>query len=218
MSQKNLETTGFSIRAEIEKIRSLPKEKRWEYVGMYYKLPLLLLAASLVVFWMLASFAVSAVRGTFFPKEPISIAVAVPDFTNCDGWMAECENAIGYDEKKENLQVLVCAPYTPERDDFVISSTLWFTAGQPDVFLVDQASYDYLLPLDVLTAISDWPEPLRDLATERQVDAFGLDISDTTFVRQHCPGQTVYLCMTSVGQGTTRAVDIVQYLLSESAS
>ena len=218
MPQKNLETTDFSVRDEFEKIRSLPKGKRWEYFWMYYKIPLLLLAAFLIFFWMLGSFAVSAIRGTFFPKAPISVAVAVPGFSDCGDWLTTCQKAIGYDETREDLQLLTSAPYSPERDDFVISSTLWFTAGQPDIFIVDEGSYNYLLTLDVLTDISSWPESLQRLAGERRIDAFSLDISDTAFVLKYCPGETVYLCMFSGGKGSHRALDIVEYLLSEPLS
>lgn len=218
MPHKNLETTDFSPKKELERLRSLPKDKRLEYIRMYYKLPLLLLAAGLIVFWMLGSFAVSAVRGTLFPKEPVSVAIAVPGFAGCSDWLENCREGIAFDDKKENLQLLTSVPYSAERDDFVISSTLWFTAGQPDIFIVDEGSYRYLLNLDILTDISAWPESVQQLAGERRIDAFALDISDTAFVSGHCPGQTVYLCMYSGGKGTQRAFDIVEYLLSESVS
>ena len=218
MPQKNLETTDFSLKKELERLRSLPKGKRLEYIRMYYKLPLLLFAAGLIVFWMVGSFAVSAVRGTLFPKEPVSIAIALPGFADCTDWLAQCQEGIGYDDKKENLQVLSSVPYSAGQDDFVISSTLWFTAGQPDIFIVDEGSYRYLLTLDILTDISGWPEPVRQLADGRRIDAFALDISDTAFVSGHCPGQRVYLCMYSGGKGTQRAFDIVEYLLSEPVS
>lgn len=218
MKQKNLETTDSSLKDEIRKLRSLPKGKRWEYFWMYDKIPLLILIAGILFLWMLGSFAVSAFLGTFFPKEPISMAVAASGFTDCDEWMEACLDAIGYDEKREKMQVLTSVPYNPEREDFVISSTLWLTAGQPDVFIVDQASYNYLLTLDILADTAAWPEELQALAGNRRVDAYALEITDTLFVRRHGLEGTIYLCMNVSGQGYDRALDIVKYLLSEPAA
>ena len=217
MKQKNLESFDFSLKQEIAKIRSLPEGKRWEYVWEYYKVPLLMVCIGILFVWMLGSFAVSAFMGTFFPKDPISMAVAVPGFTNCDAWLEECLTAIGYEEKEENMQILTTMPHTPEQDDFVISSTLWFTAGQPDIFIVDQAGYDYLLTLDVLAEIETaWPEALQALAEDFTVDAHALDVSSTAFARQHgLDGQPLYLCMYVSGHGFTRALDIVAYILTE---
>lgn len=218
MKQKNLETTDFSLKDEIRKLRSLPKGKRWEYFWMYYKIPLLLLIVGILFLWMLGSFAVNAFLGTFFPKEPISMAVAASGFTNCDDWMEACLDSIGYDEKTEKMQVLSSVPYNPEREDFVISSTLWLTAGQPDIFIVDQASYNYLLTLDILVDTAAWPEELQALAGDRRVDSYALEITDTPFVRRHNLKGTIYLCMNVGGQGYDRALDIVEYLLSEPAA
>lgn len=216
MKQKNLETLDFSLKDEIQKICSLPKGKRWDYFWTYYKVPLLIAAVVIVVIWMLGSFAVSAFLGTFFPKEPISMAVAVSGYTGCGDWLEECLSSIGYDADSENMQVLTSLPYTEEKDDFVISSTLWLTAGQPDIFLVNQASYDYLLTLDILAEIDTaWPQELRSLAADRQVDAWALDISDTAFARRHSLEGPVYLCMYVSAQGFDRALDIVEYILTE---
>ena len=218
MKQKNIESFDFSLKKEIAKIQNMPGDKRWEYIWDYYKVPLLGICIGILFVWMLGSFAVSAFLGTFFPKEPISMAVAVPGFTNCDPWLSRCLDAIGYDESKENMQVLTTMPHSGERDDFVISSTLWLTAGQPDIFIVDESGYRYLLTLDILAEPDTaWPEALQSLAAERKIDDYALDISSTAFAREHgLDGSAVYLCMYASGHGFVRALAIVQYILTES--
>ena len=220
MKQKNIETLDFSLKEEIAKIRSLPKGKRWEYFWEYYKFPLFITFCAAVFLWMLGSFAFHAVWGTLFPKEPISMAVTVAGFEDCNAWLDGCLAEIGYDEKKEKMQVLTCSPYSASQDDFLISSTLWFTAGQPDIFLCDEGTLSYLMEIDMLASLPDaWPEELQQLAFATGwtgENPYAIDITDTAFCEVHgLTDQTVYLCMNVSGKGFGRALDIVEYILTE---
>lgn len=222
MKQKSQNSISVFLGREIATIRALPREKRWEYLWEYYKVPLFIFLCTLVVSWMVLSFAVSAVRGTFFPKDPISMAVTVPGFQDCDAWLADCLDAVGYDAGQESMQILTCAPYSAEQDDFVISSTLWFTAGQPDIFLCDEATLEYLMGLDMLASFPEvWPEDLLQLARDTgwtEAQPCAIDVSGIAFCQEHSLKGPVYLCMNVSGAGFSRALDIVTYLLSESAA
>lgn len=217
MKQKNIETPDFSLKEEISKIRSLPKEKRWEYIWDYYKATLFFVLFSVFFIWMLGSFLVNMIAGTLFPKEPISIAFAAPGFSNCESWMEQCLEAIGYDEDTEKLQAMSTSPHSDIRDDFVINTTVWFTAGQPDIFVIDEASYQHLLELGVLADITQrWPEDLQQLAAGYMVSNYALEISDTSFAQAYgLSEEPTYLCMFVRGLGFDRALDIVEYILLE---
>lgn len=213
MKQKNLETSSFSLRDEIEKVRSLPKEQRLDYLWTYYKTTLFIGIALLVVAWMVISFAVSAFIGTFFPKEPISIAVVAQhwDDAGLQSWVEGCKEAIGYEEKKEDLQILTSTGPSEYSDNFNISCTLWLSAGQPDIFICNQSALNYLLEQDVL----------MDLTTFFSLEFSGegtywIDVTDSAFAEAAgIPEEPLYLCMYINGSGLTRAVDIVNFLLSE---
>ena len=156
------DSINFSFKKDLETIKSLPKEKRWKYIWDYYKIIILVLPVALIVLLILGSFCVNMVKGTFFPKDPVSIGIAVSGCSASPDWLQGCEEAIGYDPKREYLQILESPPYSTERDDFVIKSTLWLTAGQPDIFIVDEDGYEYLLSLDILVDLSrDWPVDSR---------------------------------------------------------
>lgn len=144
------DSINFSFKKDLETIKSLPKEKRWKYIWDYYKIIILVLPVALIVLLILGSFCVNMVKGTFFPKDPVSIGIAVSGYSASPDWLQSCEEAIGCDPKREYLQILESPPYSTERDDFVIKSTLWLTAGQPDIFIVDEDGYEYLLSLDIL--------------------------------------------------------------------
>lgn len=211
MKQKNLETSSFSLTAEIEKVRSLPKEQRFDYLWTYYKTPLFIAIAGIVLAWMVISFAVSAFMGTFFPKEPISIAIAAHTWEDAavEAWLDDCKEAIGYDEKEEDLQILTSTGSSEYNDSFNISCTLWLAAGQPDIFLCNQPTLDYLLGQQVLIDLST----VDGLPVEG-TGVYALDISHlgANFGIQDAP---LYLCMYRNGSGHDRALDIVHYLLSE---
>ena len=98
MKQKNIETSSFSLGEEIEKVKRLPKEQRLDYLWTYYKTPLLLALAFLILGWMVVSFAVNAFMGTFFPKAPISIAVVAQSWDDAalNAFVEDCKEAIGY--------------------------------------------------------------------------------------------------------------------------
>lgn len=217
MKQKNLETWGFSLREELEKLRALPREKRWEYIWDYYKAAILGLLAAVLLLWLLGSFVAGMIRGTFFPKAPVSVAFAVPGYTGCDSWLDSCAKAIGYDPETENLQILSTIPYTTTRDDFVIQTSLWFTAGQPDIFLVDEAGYRHLKQLEVLADLGEtWPPELLALASDRMVSTDAVDVTHTPMAKAcGIDAQPVYLCMFVSGKGFQRGLDIVAYILTE---
>lgn len=211
MKQKNLETSSFSLSEEIEKVRGLPKEQRFDYLWTYYKTTLFIVLAGILLAWMVISFAVSAFMGTFFPKAPISIAIAATTWDDdaVGTWVETCKEAIGYDEKEEDLQILTSTGFSKYNDSFNISCTLWLSAGQPDIFLCNQPTLDYLLGQQVLI----------DLTTVEGLDVDGseiyaLDISHLgpNFGISDAP---LYLCMYINGSGHHRALDIVNYLLSE---
>ena len=122
------DSINFSFKKDLETIKSLPKEKRWKYIWDYYKIIILVLPVALIVLLILGSFCVNMVKGTFFPKDPVSIGIAVSGYSASPDWLQGCEEAIGYDPKREYLQILESSPYSTERDDFVIKSTLWLTA------------------------------------------------------------------------------------------
>lgn len=218
MQQKNPGSIRFSFKEEAHKLRSLSSKKRWEYIWEYYKRPLFLFLCTVGLIWMVGSFAVNAFLGTFFPKEPLSMAVAVAGFQNCNQWLDECMEAIAYDSQTESLQLLTSTPYRNDQQDFVISSTLWFTAGQPDIFVCDYETLTYLMETDMLAAFPDvWPEELLSLARRNgwtEDTPYWLDISSTVFCQQHgLTAEPVYLCMNTSGLGFQRALDIVAYIL-----
>lgn len=209
MKQKNLETSSFSLREEIEKIKSLPEDQRLDYLWTYYKATAFIALACLIVAWMVISFAVSAFVGTFFPKAPISIAFAAHSWEDAaiETWVADCKEAIGYDEKEEDLQILTSTGISDYNDSFVINCTCWLAAGQPDIFLCNQPTLDYLLGQQVLIDLSG-VEALDVDGTE----VYALEVSGETW---GIPDEPLYLCMYINGSGHDRALDIVQYILSE---
>lgn len=211
MKQKNLETSSFSLSEEIEKVKALPKEQRLDYLWTYYKTTLFIGIACLVLAWMVISFAVSAFMGTFFPKEPISIAFAAHSWEDAamESWLADCKEAIGYDEKNEDLQILTSTGISEYNDTFVINCTCWLAAGQPDIFICNQPTLDYLLGQQVLIDLST----VESLALEG-TEVYALEVSHlgADFGIQEEP---LYLCMYLNGSGHERALDIVQFLLTE---
>lgn len=213
MTPKNLETSGFSLRDEVEKVRSLPKEQRLDYLWTYYKTTLFLGAACLVLAWMVVSFAVSAFRGTFFPKDPISIAVVTQswDDEGLGAWVEGCKEAIGYDEKEEDLQLLTSTGPSAYNNNFVINCTCWLAAGQPDIFLCNQAALDYLLEQQLLEDLT----PFFPLEASGQ-GIYWIDITGSAFAgAADITEAPLYLCMYINGSGKQRAVDIANYLLTE---
>lgn len=97
----------------------------------------------------------------------------------------------------------------------MIKSTLWLTAGQPDIFIVDEDGYEYLLSLDILADLSrDWPAELQALSAGYPVTEYAVEISGTAFAREHgISDEPVYLCMFANGHGYQRGLDIAAYIL-----
>lgn len=209
--------TAFPLKAEFEKIRSLPKGKRWEYVWEYYRLTFFLFAFFLFFLLAIGSFLANGLMNILFPKNPVSIAFAAPDFSTNQVWMENCLDAIGYDEKKENFQILTSAPLSNTSDDFRINSSVWMANGQPDIFIVNESSYRHLLSTDALAELLQvLPEHLYPLATAQMVDDFALDVSDTPMAKAYgLTEDPVYLCLYLHGNGFDRALDLVEYILSE---
>ena len=75
------DSINFSFKKDLETIKSLPKEKRWKYIWDYYKIIILVLPVALIVLLILGSFCVNMVKGTFFPKDPVSIGIAVSGYS-----------------------------------------------------------------------------------------------------------------------------------------
>lgn len=215
MGHNNYESMDFPLKKDTETIKSLPKGKRWEYIWDYYKIPILVLPVALISLLLLGSFCVNMIIGTFFPKEPVSIAIAVSGYSASPEWVQGCEEAIGYDPKREYLQILESPPHSSERDDFVIKSTLWLTAGQPDIFIVDSGGYEYLLSLDILASLpQDWPAELLALSADYPVSENAVEISGTIFAKEHgISEEPVYLCMFAQGAGYQRGLDIAAFIL-----
>jgi len=171
MQQENTKSLFASLKTELNKIRSLPKGKRWEYIWEYYRLTFFLVIFSVFFIGALTTFLVNSLKYTLFPKDSVSIAFASPSFSNNEVWLDACQDAIGYDEKNETLKVMATPPYNTTTDDFRITTTVWFTNGQPDIFLVDDNSCQYLQELGILVNLSEsWPEDLRQLAANRMTD------------------------------------------------
>lgn len=210
--------TVFSLKAELKKIRSLPKDKRWEYIWEYYRMTFFLFAFFLFFLLAIGSFLVNGLTNILFPKDSCSIAFAAPGFSTNQFWMENCLDAIGYDEKKEAFQILTSVPLSDTSDDFRINASVWMANGQPDIFIVSESSYRHLLDMDALAELPQvLPEHLQPLAAARLVDDFALDISDTTMAEAHgLTGEPVYLCMYLDGIGFQRALSIVEYILTES--
>ena len=210
MTPKNMESSSFSLREEIEKVKALPKEQRLDYLWTYYKLTLFLVLASIVLAWMVVSFAVSAFMGTFFPEDPISLAVVSQTWDD-DGlsqWVDGCKEAIGYVEKDEEFSLLTSTGPSAYNDNFNISCTLWLSAGQPDIFLCNQAALDHLLGQQVLLDLAG--------VLELEEAAYWLDVTDSAFAEAAgIPEEPLYLCMYKNGSGQERALDIVNYILTE---
>ena len=210
--------TAFSLKAEFEKIRSLPKGKRWEYIWEYYRLAFFLCAFFLFFLFAIGSFLLNGLTNMLFPKDSFSIAFAAPGFSTNQFWMENCLDGIGYDEKKEAFQILTSAPLSDTTDDFRINASVWMANGQPDIFIVNESSYRHLLNMDALAELQQvFPEHLQPLAASRQVDAFALDISDTPMAKAYgLTEKPVYLCMYLDGFGFQRSLNIVEYILTES--
>lgn len=208
MTPKNMETSSFSLREEMEKVKALPKEQRLDYLWTYYKTTLLIGLACLLLAWMVISFAVNAFLGTFFPEDPISLAVVTQtwDDAGLNAWVEGCKEAIGYDEKQEELTLLTNTGPSQYNDSFNISCTLWLTAGQPDIFLCNQAALEHLQKQQVLL----------DLSTllELEGETYWLDVTDSPFAEAAGIAQEpLYLCMYRNGSGLERAADIVTFIL-----
>lgn len=212
------QNTDFSLQTELKKIRSLPKGKRWEYIWEYYRVTFFLWAFFLFFLFAIGSFLVNGLSNILFPKEPFSIAFAVPGFSSNQVWIENCLETIGYDEKKEEFQILTSAPLSDTADDFRINASVWMANGQPDIFIVNESSYRYLLSMDSLAELRQiLPEHLKSPAADRQADAFALDISDTPMAEAFgLTVEPVYLCMYVDGIGFQRALNIVEYILTES--
>ncbi len=209
--------TGFSLKTEFEKIRSLPKGKRWEYIWEYYRLAFFLFAFSIFFLFSIGSFLVNGLMNILFPKDPFSIAFAAPGFSGNQAWMENCLDAVGYDEKNEEFRILTSAPLSDATDDFRINASVWMANGQPDIFIVNESSYRHLLGTDALAELEHiLPEHLQSLAAARQVDNFALDVSDTPMAEAYGLTEVpVYLCMYLHGNGFDRSLDLVEYILTE---
>lgn len=217
MKQTDTESTSSSLKAELAKIRSLPRGKRLEYIWEYYRLTFFLVAFGLFFLWMLGSFLVNSLSNTLFPKDTVSIAFAAPGFVNNQEWMDRCLAAIDFDEKNEDLNAMSTVPLNDTRDDFRLNAAVWLANGQPDIFVADDRTCQYLLELEALADLTEvWPEELQALAESRMVSPYCLEISDTPFAQAYGLGDSpVYLCMYQHGSGFVRALDIVGYILAE---
>lgn len=207
----------FSLKAELDKIRRLPKGKRWEYIWEYYRLAFFLLAFSLFFLFAIGSFLVNGLMNVLFPKAPFSIAFAAPGFSSSQVWVENCLNALDYDENAEEFRILTSAPLSDAADDFRINASVWMANGQPDIFIVNERSYRHLLGTDALADLETvFPEELFLQTKGRMPDAFSLDISGTPMAEAHgLTGGPVYLCMYIHGNGFDRALDLVEYILTE---
>lgn len=217
MKEPSADRSPSPLKTEFTKIRSLPRGKRWEYIWEYYRLTFFIVVFAIFFCCMIVTFLVNSIQSTFFPKESFSIAFAAADFADNQQWREQCLGAIGYDEQQETFRLLTTAPFNDTTDDFRISVSVWLPNGQPDIFITDEASYQYLLELEALADLSKlWPVQLQQLAKDRLVDPWRLDISGTAFAEAYgLTGQPVYLCMYPHGNGFTRALDMVEYILTE---
>lgn len=209
--------TDFSLKAEFDKIRSLPKGKRWEYIWEYYRLAFFLFAFSLFFLIAIVSFLVNGLMNVLFPKESFSIAFAAPGFSSNQEWIDQCLRTLDYDENTEEFRILTSAPLSDTTDDFRINASVWMANGQPDLFIVNESSYRFLLETDALANLETvFPEELLQLSKDRMQDTFSLDVSGTPMAEAN--GLTegpVYLCMYTDGSGFARALDVVEYILKE---
>lgn len=209
-------TSDFSLKAELKKVRSLPKGKRWEYIWEYYRLAFFLAAFSLFFFLSIGFFLANGLINLLFPRDSFSIAFAAPGFSANQEWVEDCLEAIAYDEKREAFQILTAAPLSDASDDLHIQAGVWMANGQPDIFVVNEAGYRYLAELEALAVL---PDPLRSLAGADPGDPFGLDITDTPMANAFAlTEERVLLCMYTDGTGFHRALDVVEYILTEAES
>ena len=209
--------TDFSLKAEFDKIRSLPNGKRWEYIWEYYRLAFFLFAFFLFFLIAIGSFLVNGLMNVLFPKEPFSIAFAAPGFSSNQEWIDQCFRTLDYDENTEEFRLLTSAPLSDTTDDFRINASVWMANGQPDLFIVNESSYRFLLETDALASLETvFPEELLQLAKDRMQDTFSLDVSGTPMAEAN--GLTegpAYLCIYTDGSGFARALDVVEYILNE---
>lgn len=214
------ENTGFfaAARGELEKIRALPQGKRWEYIWEYYRLTVFIVAFAVFFCCMIGTFLVNSIRSTLFPKDSFSIAFACTDFADDPQWMENCLSSIGYDRQQEDFRQLTTSPLNDTTDDFRISVSVWLASGQPDLFVTDEASTQYLMELEALADLTEaLPAELQQLAAGRMVDPWRLDITDTVFAEAYSltDDAPVYLCMYRHGVGFARALDMLEYILTE---
>ena len=204
------------FRAELAKIRSLPRGKRWEYIWEYYRLTFFLAAFGLFFLGAIGTFLVNGLIHTINPKDSFSIAFAAPGYAGSRQWTEGCLEAIGYDEDREEFLVLSSNPHSDLADDFRINASVWLVSGQPDIFIVNEAGYRYLLELEALADLNEvWPEDLRQMAADRMVLPYALDLAGTAFAETFGLTEApVYLCMYPHGKGFQRALDVVRYILA----
>ena len=215
MSAKNPPREKSPIGAELDKIRSLPPGKRWEYVWEYYKFPVLGIAFALFMTVCLGSFLVNLVTGTLFAKPAVTVAFADASFENNEEWTARWLAGVDFQEDNETFHLLTTAPHSEERDDFRVMVSVWLANGQPDIFLVDEDSFQYLLELEALKDLEgSWPENLQALAADRMRDPFRVDLTGTAFAQAYRLSDPVYLCMPSNSAGYQRSLDLIEYILT----
>ena len=215
MTQNTPQHKKSPIRAEFDKIRSLPPGKRWEYLWEYYKFPVLGIAFALFMTICLGSFLFNLVSGTLFAKPAVTVAFADASFENNEEWTARWLAGVDFQEDKEDFHLLTTSPHNETRDDFRIMVSVWLASGQPDIFLVDEDSFQYLLELEALKNLENsWPEGLQTLAAERLTDPFRVDLSGTAFAEAYHLGDPVYLCMPENSVGYQRSLDLIEYILT----
>lgn len=216
MSASESHSILTSVKEEFHKIRSLSPQKRWEYLWEYYKFPVLGILFGLFLTVCLGVFLVNLVTGTLFAKPAVTVAFADTSFENNEAWTAQWLSGVDFQEGKEDFHLLTTSPHSDSRDDFRIIVSVWLANGQPDIFLVDDFSYQYLMELEALRDLdSDWPEALIALSADRMVDPYRLDLSETAFANAYgLTENPVYLCMPVTSSGFQRSLDFIEYILT----
>ena len=113
--------------------------------------------------------------------------------------------------------MLAAQPYSDTSDTFRINTSVWLVNGQPDIFVVNEASFQYLLELEALADLQEiLPAELLPQGSDRMIAIYGVDLTGTAFAKAYgITEEPVYLCINPHGNGYQRALDIVRYILSE---
>jgi hypothetical protein len=217
------------FRAEWEKMRAMPPQKRWEHFWTYYKIPTLLLALAIALLGSMIS------AGIESNKEVLISGVFINTDTSEEGYAYLSDGYWQYcgGEKKERVDLIQTilinlseGELNMETADRVMQVDALIAAQQLDYMILDKSVLDFYAPqglcLDlaqVLTA--EQLERLKDkfvtaYGQEQQMEyCAAIDITDSAFAQKYgFIKKPVYFVVVCNGQNLENIPEFLDYLLS----